>query len=91
MLIITKESVQQLKEKLEHSGDVGQCREELEKMLEIKGCLLWRADTGCACAGWQLPAHLFWEMQQLEAALVALERGDSAKAASLLDDYISQL
>lgn len=91
MLIITKESVQALKERLKNPGEIRECKEELEKMLDIKETLLWRAENACSsCSGvgWELPASLFGETRILEEALFALEEGDAIKASSILDDYI---
>lgn len=92
MLIITKEGVQALSERLKE-GKTDQCREELEKMLEIKDALLWRAEAAqcCCCVSWELPAHLAREVQLLEGALAALEEGDTGKAAALLEDYVSDM
>jgi len=89
MLVITKEKVKALKERLRNPSEASQCRGELKKMLEIKETLYWRADAGSCCVGCSLPARLFWEVQLLEAALRALEEGDGNKAASLLEDFAS--
>ena len=93
MLIISKEGVQGLKERLSDPARRDECRRELEKMLEIKGTLLWRAEAarGCCSIGWGLPAQLAGEVQTLEEALVAFDADDLASTASLLDEFIHQL
>jgi hypothetical protein len=90
MFIITREKIEALKQRLLDPAEASLCRQELQKVLEIKQALLWRADAGTCCAGPRLPSCLFAEVQLLEAALQALEAGDSHKAASLLEDFASQ-
>jgi hypothetical protein len=90
MFIITREKIEALKQRLLDPAAAGRCRQELQKVLEIKQALLWRADAGTCCAGPRLPSRLFAEVQLLEAALQALEAGDNHKAASLLEDFASQ-
>jgi hypothetical protein len=90
MFIITREKIEALKQRLLDPAEASLCRQELQKVLEIKQALLWRADAGTCCAGPCLPSCLFAEVQLLEAALQALEAGDSHKAASLLEDFASQ-
>ena len=92
MLIITKERVQDLSKRLQDEGS-DQCREELEKMLEIKDALLWRADAAkCSCCvSWDLPAQLAREVDLLESALAALEEKDIDRVVALLEDYASEL
>ena len=46
MLIISKQQVNSLIERLEDSIAIDACIEEIRRMLEIKSALLWRADTG---------------------------------------------
>jgi len=91
MLVITKDRVEALKERLSNPSEASQCREELKKMLGIKETLLWRADAGSCCVGCGLSTHLFEEVQLLEAALRALEEGNGSKAASLLEEFAFQV
>ena len=90
MLLITREKIEALKERLSEPGEASQCLEDVKKMLEIKEALLWRADVGTCCAGPGLPARLFGEVQLLESTLQALEEGDNTKAALLFEDFASQ-
>jgi len=55
-------------------------------MLEIKQALLWRADAGTCCAGPVVANSFFAEVQLLEKALEALDKGDAGTAASLLEE-----
>ncbi len=91
MLQITREKVEALKEDLAGSRDVSRCREELVRILEIKEALLWRAEAGACCAGSTLPGLLFGQVQLLESILQALEEGEDRKAASLLEDFASEV
>jgi len=89
VLIITKDSVKVLKERLRSSNEASQCREELKKMLEIKEALLWRADAGSCCAVGCTATILSRDVQLLEAALQAFEEGDASKVAWLLEEFAS--
>ncbi len=91
MLIITRESVRALKERLEKGQDLEECRDELKKMIEIKQALLWRAERSCACVGTTLPTSLAWEAETLEEALAAVDSGRVSQAVSLLDTFVSRL
>jgi hypothetical protein len=94
MLIITKESVHKLIQRLENPEETEACEEEIARMLEIKQTLLWRAEaarSSCSCVPWQLMAQLTTEVQLLERALEAIDSDDSVRTASILDDYIQQL
>ena len=91
MLVITGERVRRLIERLQEPGWLRECREELERMLEIKSALLWRAEGARACIGWRLQAHLTAEIYTLEKALEAVLSGDSQKAIAELELYITQL
>ena len=46
LLIISKEQVGNLIDKLLDSGKTDLCIEEIKRMLDIKSALLWRADAG---------------------------------------------
>jgi len=72
MLIITGDLIQSLRNRLLDPNQAGQCREELERMLGIKETLFWRADAGSSCVGRAMSAHLFAEVQLLEAVLLHL-------------------
>jgi hypothetical protein len=89
MLIITKDSVKSLKERLRNPNEASQCREELKKMLEIEEALLWRADAGFCCTAGCIATTLARDVQLLEAALQAFEEGNANKAAALLEEFAS--
>ena len=91
MLIITKESVKELRERLKDPDKVDQCRDEVRKMLEIKGSRLWRAEAGSCCNLQPLAAQLAWEVQDLEDLLTAIEKDKTVQAASMLEDYIQRV
>jgi len=87
MLIITRETLEALGSRLADPGQAVQCREEIERMLQIKEALFWRADMGACCAGSGLSARLFAEVRLLETALEALDDSDPKKAASSLREF----
>lgn len=91
MLIITRESVRDLKARLEKGENLEQCKAEIAQMIDIKKTLLWRSELSCNCVGTALPMYLSWEVQALEEALAALEQGKVAQAVSLLGNFISRL
>ena len=92
MLIITKEGVEALRKRLKNSGEAEQCREELQKMLEIKEAMLWRTEARTCCnVPWELQQLLQREITLLQEALEALEKGDGQKASAILEEYTSQL
>lgn len=91
MLIITKELVADLKRKVEKGEDLELCKSQLAQMIEIKKTLLWRSELSCNCVGTALPMYLTWEVQTLEGALAALEKGEATQAVSLLGNFITRL
>ena len=93
MLIINKDSVNAVKQKL---GDVGKTREaidDLRRMLEIKQTLLWRSEAMAPCCGslCSIASHLACEVGILENTLTALENSDRSRAADLLEEYLRVL
>ncbi len=93
MLIINRETVQELQELLGKSQEREFCLERLRKMLEIKEILLWRAEaalSSCSMTG-SLVSQFDWEVRLLEKAIRAVEDGEDKEASQLLSDYISQL
>ena len=94
MLIISKEQVAGLIDKLADPARFDESRAELEKMLEIKSALLWRAADGiqpCCGTFCEIRTCLDSEVQVLQEALAALDEHDIANASSLLKDYVKYL
>jgi len=87
MYVITKEGVESLVRRLLDSSEAGRCRSELQKMLEIKEVLSWRADAGPCCAARVLSPGLFGEAQLLQAALEAFDKGSYQEAAALVSEF----
>ncbi len=87
MLIITAEGVESLENRLLDPQQVPQCREEIERMRQIKETLCWRADMGACCVGPAMSAKLFAEVRLLETALEALDEGDAPRAASFMKEF----
>jgi phosphoribosylaminoimidazolecarboxamide formyltransferase/IMP cyclohydrolase len=94
ILIISKEQVERLIGKLADPAKFNESKAELEKMLEIKSALLWRAADGiqpCCGTFCEIRTCLDSEVQVLQEALDALDKRDIDKTASLLKDYIKYL
>ncbi|MDM7998764.1 MAG: hypothetical protein QUS33_01870 [Dehalococcoidia bacterium] len=87
MFVITREGVDSLIKRLLNPAEVSGCRGELEKMLEIKDVLAWRADAGPCTAARCLSPGLFGEAQLLRGALDAFDRGDYQQAAALVREF----
>lgn len=90
MLIITKQSIESLINRLENPGKLEACQDEVRRMLEIDTELLWWAESGKCCA-WQASANLTGKIQLLKDVLNALEGGNIKQATPLLKEYANQL
>jgi len=93
VLIINKETVSATKQKIADSKKTSQAIKDVKKMLEIKEALLWRSEGMAPCCGslGNISAHLTREVSILENTLSALEKGDTAQATDLLQEYINLL
>ena len=87
MYVITKEGVESLVKRMADPGEAGNCRRELEKILEIKEALSWRSDAGPCAAARCFSPGLFGETQLIQAALDALDRGNCQEAAALVSQF----
>ena len=87
MYVFTKEGVESLVRRLLDPVEAGGCRSELEKILEIKEVLSWRADAGPCCAARVMSLGLYGEAQLLQAALDAFDRGAYHEAAALVGEF----
>jgi hypothetical protein len=87
-----EEDIQRIRQRLNNCDEVEVCKGELEKILEIERAWLWRADVGSCCGTIRCvsPAQLSLEIQLLEQASEAINSGNSALAASILDVYIQR-
>jgi len=93
MLIINRDSVNATRQKIADHKKISQAIKDVKKMLEIKEALLWRSEGMAPCCGSlsNISAHLTREVGILENTLSALENGDTAQAADLLQEYINLL
>ena len=87
MYVITREGVESLVRRLLDPSEAGGCRCELEKMLEIKEVLSWRADAGPCCAARVMSSGLYGEAQLLHAALDAFDKASYQEAAALVSEF----
>ncbi len=89
MLIVNRQTVDRVKGKIMSPATRLESIQDIKRILEIKETLLWRADAGICCVqvGSALSTLLAREVDLLEKALAALEKGDDAKAISWLEDY----
>lgn len=88
MYIVTREGVQALIRRLQDPAEAPGCRGELEKMLEIKEALSWRAESP--------PSHptrlamspgLHEEARLVREALDVFDRGGFDEAAAVLAEF----
>ena len=93
MMIIDKDTVSATKQKISDPKKIPQAIEDVKKMLEIKEALLWRSEGMAPCCGSlsNVSAQLTREVGILEQTLSALESGDKAHAAELLQEYAKLL
>ena len=93
MLIISRQQVDNLIQKLADPMKFDESRSEVKKMLEIKSALLWRAEGPETCCGslCQIKTCLASEVQILEDVLSALDKGNIPQASSLLREYMDYL
>jgi hypothetical protein len=94
VLIISRQQVEKLIRKLADPAKIDECRDEVEKMLEIESALLGKAtDMLQPCCGSLEPVKgcLASEVQILKDVLSALAKSDISRASSLLTEYTSCL
>jgi phage tail sheath protein FI len=89
ILIINKELIEDITQRIASSGITSGAIADVKKMLEIKEALLWRADAG-TCCGAQLRGITFSlenEVNTLKNILSALEVNNTDQAIRLLTGY----
>jgi hypothetical protein len=93
MMIIDKDTVSATRHKVADPKKISQAIKDVKKMLEIKEALLWRSEGMAPCCGSlaNISACLTREVSILGNTLSALETGNTAQAADLLQEYISVL
>jgi hypothetical protein len=95
MLMISKEtmnSVMSLKDKMADPKKKAECIADVENMIKMKESHLARAEWSSCCGNiCNLAPQIDSELQMLQNTLEVLRKGDSAKASSLLEDYIALL
>jgi hypothetical protein len=85
-------SVRSLREKIDSLGKRAECIAEVENMIKMKESHLARAEWGFCCGNIRnLAPQIESELRILQNTLEALNRRDSLKATSLLEDYIAVL
>ena len=92
MLIINKETVDAIRQKLSAPEKKQEVVDDVERMLNIKQTLFWRADAG-SCGGslCNLASQRDREVYLLEDILTALESNDNPRADFLLGEYANSL
>ena len=93
MMIIDKETVSAIRQKIADPKKHKDAIEDVKKMLEIKEALLWRSEGMAPCCGSlsNVSAHLTREIGVLENTLSALENKNIALASDLLQEYLNLL
>jgi hypothetical protein len=88
MFLINKETVRAARKKLDSPATRGEALRDIQKMLEIKQNILWRADAGLCCGSAdRITDCLVCETSILENALDSLEKGDVDGAIDFLEEY----
>ena len=90
MLIITKQGIEKLIDRLSTPEELERCQDEVRKILEIESDLLWWAESG-KCCRWQAGAYLAGKIGLLKEVLNSIDKGDTTRASSLLREYANQL
>lgn len=95
MFMISKENMNNvisIREKIADREKRAECIAAVEDMIKMKESHLERADWGTCCGNiCNLVPQIESELQMLQNIVDVLKKEDSAKAASLLEDYISFL
>jgi hypothetical protein len=88
----TMNSVMSLRDKIGDPKKRSQCIADVENMIEMKESHLARAEWGSCCGNIRnLAPQIDGELQVLRDILETLEKRDSKKASSLLEDYVALL
>jgi len=90
VLVITKQGIDSLIQRLNNPIELEQCKTEVSQILAIESDLLWWADSGKCCMQ-QAGSYLTGGVQILQEILDLLENGDIGQASSLLREYGAQL
>ena len=90
MLVITKQSVENLINGLDTPSRLEQCQDEIRQMLEIESELLWWSESG-KCCRWQATDYFTGKVQLLKDTLKVLEDGNVAQASLLLKEYANKV
>jgi hypothetical protein len=95
MFMISKEamnSVMSLRDKMADPKKKAECIADVENMIKMKESHLARAEWGACCGNIRsLAPQIDSELHLLQNILETLEKKDSKKASSLLEDYIALL
>lgn len=91
MFLVNNEQVKALSDRIRAADNLAACKTEVEKMLEIKSTLLWRAEAACGCVGSGLANSLYTEVQMLEDVLDAVVGGETDRGSSVLDEYMDMM
>ena len=85
-----KEAIDAIKVKLTEGNDAAQGLADLRGIIRTKEEHLWRAGVNCTYARVvELASLLEMELDILNRAADAVESGNSARATTLLDDFLS--
>jgi hypothetical protein len=92
-MLIDKEDVQRLRDKLQNHREIESCKREIENILENKRALLHPLEVArpSCCLPSEFLTQLYVEIELLRKGLAAIDAGDNAQAAAILDDYIHEL
>ena len=89
MLIITRQAIENLINRLDTPGELEQCQDEVKRMLEIESELLWWAESG-KCCRWQARPYFDSRIGILKDVLNSLNEDNTSQASALLREYANQ-
>ena len=87
IFIIDRTQIRSLRNRIRYPEQSESCVAELQRMIEIKSMICWRADARSNCCGADVSLQLHMELQFLERALQNIQCGNLDKAYSLLESY----
>jgi hypothetical protein len=85
---VDADTINKIINKLNHPLSVGDAILDIEKIINIKQTLLWRAEAGTCCGSLgNIASSLSNEIILLEKSLTALQKGDKLETIRTLQEY----
>jgi hypothetical protein len=92
VMIVDSDRINATIVKIKDIDKLSEAISDIEKILEIKKTLLWRADAGTCCGSLgNIATSLAREISLMEKALKALEKNNTSEAILILEEYKKSL